>query len=518
MDKKSDKSFWPLLLYFLFALIFALLSVLASKHVVIQYARLSASVGLDIRWVFWLLVLLSLVCLAPLIVAIFRDLHERKGLPGFLDFFFQEQFRVKRDRMMWNVRTWLFGRIGLSVIAGAAILLLLVFLNRTSAVDDDEVNGNLYEVVLNLRGVEHPRQSFSKVAQLLYLTLSKDSDEELRDLLNIVANLKSAGAKALLITLPEFPPSGKEAFPLMRELENTGIVVWGVPYGSFVESQSRLSDSLGGVRPTLAYYQTPSDQLWRGPYLSRLWRVDVALSLLRKYHNYPYYQLGEEVGGELVFGDYRIPVTRKGWMYAVDRYTASTWPDVYVHRGEWWRVGMQVGGPVGIRGFQITTDGGSRRGTDTLGYYVYKWRSRTESPWLAIDRKTFEEKVIDRIVLLMGNYGSVSGSYPPDRAYAVGLESILRGDVMKKAELGYLWLSLACVALAGLFAYRFRPLVAVLLMFVLAACALLAGSYLYDSQNILVDIFYPLLSIGIAMIVFPAITVAHKMREAEEAF
>ena len=518
MDKKSDKSSWSLLLYFLLAMIFALLSVLASRHVAIQYTRLSASVGIDIRWIFWLLVLLSLVCLVPLIAAIFHNLHERRRLPAFLDSFFQDEFRVKRERMTWDIRKLLFGRIGLSVITGAAILLLLVFLNRTSAVDEDALNGNLYEVVLNLRGVKHPRESFSKVAQLLYLTPGKDLVQHLRDLFNIVSDLKHAGAKAVLITLPELPPSGRQAFRLMSELENSGIVVWGVPYGSYVGSESRLSDSLGGIRPTLAYYMTPADELWRGPYLSRLWRVDVALPLLRKYHNYPYYQLAEEVGGELVFGDYRIPETKKGWMYGVDRYTASIWPDIYVHRGEQWWVGAHVGGPVGIRGFQITGYVGPSKETGALGYYAYNWKSRAEPPWLAIDNHVLEGKVKDKIVLVRGNYGSISGSYPPDRAYAVGLESILRGQVMKKAELGYLWLSLACLVAAGFFAYCFRALVAILLMFVLAACVLLFGSYLYDSQNSLVDIFYPLLSIAIAMIVFPTITVAHKIRGEEEDF
>ena len=84
---------------------------------------------------------------------------------------------------------------------------------------------------------------------------------------------------------------------------------------------------------------------------------------------------------------------------------------------------------------------------------------------------------------------------------------------MEKPTSGYLWLSVACIVIAGFFAYRFRPLAAILLMFVLAVCTLVFASYLYDRLNIIIDIFYPLLSIGVAIIVFPAIAVMRKEDE-----
>jgi len=107
----------------------------------------------------------------------------------------------------------------------------------------------------------------------------------------------------------------------------------------------------------------------------------------------------------------------------------------------------------------------------------------------------------------------VVGPYMPDRAYAVGLESVLRGNLMTKPASGYLWFSIACIALAGFLGYGFRPLIAILLMFVLAAITLVVASQLYNSMNIMIDIFYPLLSIGVAMIVFPAIAAVHRRNE-----
>jgi hypothetical protein len=130
-----------------------------------------------------------------------------------------------------------------------------------------------------------------------------------------------------------------------------------------------------------------------------------------------------------------------------------------------------------------------------------------------LEKSSLEENVKNKIVFLVGNYGSLSGQYMPDRAIAVWLESVLRGELMRKPASGHLWISLVCLVIAGFFAFRFRPLMAILFMFMLAAITLVAASHLYNSMNIMIDIFYPLLSIGVAMIVFPAIAAVHRTNE-----
>jgi hypothetical protein len=507
MEKKSNKSSWSLIGYFLLALLFALLSIVVSSPMYMSFARLSYSVGIDTRWIFWLLLFFSVACMVPLLAAFFRGLYERKNLPNSLSYFFQEESKADRDRIVWKLRSWLFGRIGMSIITGAAILLLSVFLSRSNAIDDDDVNGHLYQVVLQLRGVHPDYRPFSMVTQVLYLTKSNNADVYLHDLVKIVSDLKGAGAKAVLITLPEFPPSGNGVFPLLRQIDKSGIVVWGIPFETHHEDPSSIADSLGMPYPGWAQYATASSELWKGPFLSRLWRFDVASSLLSKYENHPPLPW---IGNEL---DSRIPITKKGWVYALDRYTGSFGADFYVHQGEPWRIGASVGGGNPARGFQFATYVGTPKAHDAVGYYTYHPTRGVESPWLPFDNKMFETIVRDRIVLLKGNYGRVVGPYLPDRAYAVGLESVLRGDLMTKPASGYLWLSIACLTLAGFLGYRFRPLMAILLMFVLAALTLVAASYLYDSKNIMIDIFYPLLSIGVAMIVFPAIGAIHRRNE-----
>jgi hypothetical protein len=395
-------------------------------------------------------------------------------------------------------------------MAGAAMLLLSVFLSRFNAIDDDNVNGHLYQIVLQLRGIEPDYRPFSKVTQVLYLTPSNNADEYLHDLLKVVSDLKGAGAKAVLITLPEFPPPGNGVFPLLRQIDKSGIVVWGIPFESYYENPSSIADSLGMPYPRWAPYATAPNELWKGPHLSRLWHFDVASSLLWKYENRPPFELWQWNGNEF---DSRIPMTKKGWVYALDRYTGSFGSDFYVHRGESWRIGASVGGGDPVRGFHITKYVGPAKAHNAVGYYTYHWTRGVESPWMPFDDKMFENKVRDRIVLLAGNYGRVVGPYMPDRAYAVGLESVLRGNLMTKPASGYLWFSIACIALAGFLGYGFRPLIAILLMFVLAAITLVVASQLYNSMNIMIDIFYPLLSIGVAMIVFPAIAAVHRRNE-----
>ena len=166
MDKKSDKSPQSLVTYFVLGMLFALLSILAKRPTAIFYRRLSVGVAIDTTWIFWLLLILSAICTVPLIIAILRTLHERKTLPRFLDFFFVEESKPERERMVWKLRSFLFGRIGILILTGGAILLLNVFLMRTNAIDDDSVNGNFYELVLRLRGAEHVNLSFSKVEKL----------------------------------------------------------------------------------------------------------------------------------------------------------------------------------------------------------------------------------------------------------------------------------------------------------------------------------------------------------------
>jgi hypothetical protein len=513
MEKKPNKSSWSLIGYFVLGLFFAVLAILAKRPMSISYERMGASVGIDTRWFFWLLLTLSALCVVPLIVTILRTLHDQRKLPGVLNFFFLQEHESEPSQTADKIYGWIFGRLGIFVLTGAAILLLGLFIQRTNAVDDDNVNGNLYELMLRLRGVARPNLAFSSVTQVLYLTPGKDSDQQLRDLLDIVTRLKNAGARTVVISLPLFPPEGKNVFPLIREINSSGIVVWGTSYSTTTKQVTEIADSLGGMTPTLAHYSTGVDDLWRGPALVRLWRADVPLPILGMYHNYAkYMNYPPPLRDEIEFGDYKIGLTAGRWTYALDKYSFSALEQMCIHRGDAWVLGGMVWGALPIRSQRITRYLGSINETDTLHYSSFARSSERNSLRVPLGQGALEQNVKNKIVLLVGNYGSSWGNFLPDRALAVWLESALRGELMKKPASGHLWLSIACLVIAGFFAYRFRPLMAILLMFFIAAVTLVAASHLYGSMNIMIDIFYPLLSIGVAMIAFPAIAAVDRMR------
>jgi peptidoglycan/LPS O-acetylase OafA/YrhL len=64
MEKKPNKPSWSLIGYFILGLLFALLSILAKRPMKISYERMSLSIGIDTRWFFWLLLILSAICMA----------------------------------------------------------------------------------------------------------------------------------------------------------------------------------------------------------------------------------------------------------------------------------------------------------------------------------------------------------------------------------------------------------------------------------------------------------------------
>lgn len=85
------------------------------------------------------------------------------------------------------------------------------------------------------------------------------------------------------------------------------------------------------------------------------------------------------------------------------------------------------------------------------------------------------------------------------------VENILSNNLITKSGSGHLWLSFACLIIAGLLAYRFRWTIAIPSMFILGLLTLVFGTYMFDNLNYLIDIFYPLLSVAIAMVTFPII-------------
>ncbi|MEK6756835.1 MAG: hypothetical protein AABZ02_11850, partial [Bacteroidota bacterium] len=128
----------------------------------------------------------------------------------------------------------------------------------------------------------------------------------------------------------------------------------------------------------------------------------------------------------------------------------------------------------------------------------------------------FSEKFKDKIVLIYEDPRNVGfGPAFRDLRYRSVIQSIIEKNFISRSGTGHLWLSLACLAVAAFIAYWFRPLLAVLLVFVLAVGTLFFGSYLLDSQKLLIDISYPLIALAMAMLFFPVITLGRGEREKQ---
>jgi len=504
MDKKSDKSSRELLMYFVLALMFGLLSIPAGRMITLTYFQSPGHVTLDLRWVFWLCIALSIICILPLFKSFFYVLHQRGSWPKSVDRLFTDEVGNRIDSAMERLRSKVFSAIGRLVIAGIGILVVVMLLFRTGAIHNDEVDSNLYALAHSLRGMHQQEANFSNVS--VFDFVRPHYGEYLPDCLKLVRDLKEAGAKVVLLRLsPETttpPADPKEGLRLIRELENTGIVVFGTPYGR----NFRFADSAGEIKFSKGTFTISEHNMEEAIDLSRFKPsgmqseytdplLDVTLEIIRKYKGYSEHLWPERGADETRFGDFKIPVTKDGWMFSRDQRFPTGHILVYVdNKGDWvyWR----------------------QQGSTFSSREVKKAGLALSTPPMGA-MKLLDGEVQGKIVLLAESFGGRNVLDSRARAYASAIENVLAGKVTRKSETGYLWLSVVCVVIAGFIAYRFRMIAAILLMSVLAVCTLLFGSYLYDSQNVLVDIFYPLLSVAMAMVAFPAIALGRRGQEGE---
>lgn len=210
---------------------------------------------------------------------------------------------------------------------------------------------------------------------------------------------------------------------------------------------------------------------------------DVTIELLRKYRNYPSDLLPHREGSTLVFGDYRIPVTRDGSMYSLDRWgEIAFWPRIYAFQDE---------------------------DSDTLRYQIMVNRLTFKTDLQDLGNN-FEKKIV-----LVGQSGRLAlESFTYTKTYAAALENIIQNSVTRKVEINPLWLTALCIVISGLIASRFHPLVSILLIFLLGVGVLVGDSLLYDRANLFVEIVYPLLSILMTMVIFPALAFVDRLGNA----
>ncbi|MBF8297045.1 MAG: hypothetical protein HW389_3590 [Bacteroidetes bacterium] len=492
MDNKPDKPNRTLLLHFALSVFFALLSILASKVMTITYVHTFAKITINMKWMFWLSALLSVAFLVPIVKSLLMELYKQGRLPNMLGWFFRDDVVAKTASISRLVQSSLFGIPGRLILAGIGIVLLTIAVWRSGAIHDTEMDSKLFTIVDAAIGQKSQSKEgvFQTVELLTYLRAEEGN--YLRDCLRLVNDLKAAGARVVMLGIPQ--SFGRRVdFALLKELEKTGIVVFATDYGRTI----RIADSTGEVKLSSASVSMSDREVEETYRLVRLRPsgiqnvgsprlLDVSIEILRKYKGYSNDVAWAEEGGEFRFGDYKIPVTTDGWMYSQDRGLRSFHQFVYVDStGRW-----------------IHDRGGTQ------------FFSRHKTPGLKIaGRGTSMEDIGARfqgkIVLLMESFGR-PGGYLVSKAYESAIENIISESVMRKWEQGHLWISVLCLIIVGLIAYRIRLVVGFLILLAFLPCVLLLGWYLYTSQSILVDMMYPLLSTAMAIVVFPVIVMGQQ--------
>lgn len=477
-----------------------MLSILASNVMTITYYHTSAKITINMKWMFWLSTLLSVAFLLPIVKSLMIELHKQGRLPNLLGWFFRDDVVAKTVSVSRFVQSSLFAIPGRLVLAGIGIVLLTIAVWRSGAIHETETDSNLFTLVdAAIRQKSQSKEGAFQTVELLAYLRAEDGDY-LRDCLKLVNDLKAAGVRVVLLRMPQWLGRRVDR-ALLKELEKTGIVVFATDYGRTI----RIADSTGEVKLSSASVTMSDREIEETYRLARLRPsgiqnvgsprlLDVAIEILRKYKGYGNDVAWAEEGGEFRFGDYKIPVTKDGWMYSQDRGRSSFHQFVYV---------------------------------DSTGRWIYDFAgsqffSRNKTPGLKIaGRGTSMEDIGARfqgkIVLLTESFGR-PGAYRVPKAYESAIENIISGSVIRKWEQGHLWISVLCLIIAGWIAYRIRLAVGFLILLALLPCVLLFGWYLYTSQSILIDMMYPLLSTAMAIVVFPIIVMGQQFSPRKGSF
>lgn len=477
MSTPSNNVSWKPVVLLLLAAAFAYLAIRTSTLTSIVVFRSFIMAKLDLRWLFWLCTGLATVSVLWLIHFVFRELHMRGMLPVPLKVFYEPKFEANVRRIHATLQSRMKTLSGRFLVTGSGILVITMLISNTLLVRDSEVNTYLYEYLSAILPRAETKQSSVTTLQLNLFTAGIDGTQYLRSCLKVVRDLKEVGTKAVLIDLRDVVDWQSQVhLKLIEDMRGTNIVVFGVS-GMRISSQMQ---KVSGVFTLRSY------ELAYNPLLSRIMPArggddspDVVLSLLRRFRQYPDDLRPAFDQSGVILGDYRIPVSTDGWMLSRDRFgDPGLWARLHV--AQFWRNDSAI---------IIYQDGVQTR----------------------LNLQDYRDRFAGKIIVL--TRGSQAGfeSFFFGRAYAGMIENILQGTITRRIELGPLWLSALCIAVSLLLAHRCKPLIAALLIALFGCCLLVGGSLLYDRANVLIEIVYPLLSLLMTMVLFPALAFVDRL-------
>jgi hypothetical protein len=487
MKHTKTRSHWIVFAYFVLAVMFGFFAILISGIPVSPWLHLAGiySLQFDFRWFVWLLAALSFLCLLPLIDTILYQLSLRGKLVSFLAAFYSDSSDTTAILNAVRLRSAVRSLSGRLVIAGLAILAVLFVLSGTVAIREREIDSALFTYLTRLSGRERLPRTNAVTVKLDFVTEEQDQRKRLQSCLNIVRDLKMAGAKAVLVDY-RGSLDWSNSYDLMQEIEGTGIAVFGLREWQFIG----YVDSMGQIPLSRGTFTIQPYEIRVDPFLFRLKpegfytiigipTLDLSIELLKKYYGYPRdLDIRREKGG-IVLGNHEIPVGYDGWTYV--RNSLS----------------LMFEGSV-----QVSIDGSSNKRVWGQGGHGWSTQNILKT----------QDRFRDKIVLLRGvaGHGEFMDQWLFD-SYRSAIQAFVAGTAVSRSRSLHIWITLFCILAAGLIALKMSPLPSVVVTFSLGLLVLIGCWILYDRFNILVEIFYPLFAIVMSMFVFPSIAAIEKM-------
>ncbi len=487
-----------IVIYFVLAMIFAACSMLASRLPGLQYTPTAGTFVIknNLNWIFWLFIVLSTLCVLPLLNALLYQLHLRKALPRALAELYEEETSSEKEGFFHWLKKKVGSEDGRIILVGMAIFAPVFILSLTNAVRENDVDSYIYEYISRVVGKRaFDRMESPPVTHGIFF-YDRDNAKYLKGCLSIVEELKRVGARAVLVDIRDirWGERNQDVFPLLKKMENTGIAVLGLP----MWSDLRIADSTGEFAFSKGRMTMQPFELRLNPFLFRvrlqdkssgnkLSVPDISVELLRKYHRYSRAIAPATDAGVVEFGDYRLPVDADEWMYA--RQSSA----VYMERT-----------------IVVSYMGDSSANLRFSGVYSKK---NFSDPFTLEDLKgDYEGKIV---FIVRGDPTSMENGWLLGNSYRSVLESIVSQTVVVRSQTLHIWLTILCIVCAGFIASRFRPMPALLSIFALGVVILLGTWLVYQRFYLLVDVFYPLLATGMSMFIFPALRVAETPQENE---
>lgn len=390
----------------------------------------------------------------------------------------------------------------LSILAGIIFLLVEVL----------AANDLLFEQ--NLRLVEQfdwmapgDHEEVTPVRRLLVLTEGRGTEERLQLMLKVTRDLTEAGAKVVVLELPQ-AVSRPYYRDLVSRIQLAGGVVFAVQNDSYVRQpiswRSRqfygpwsapdtvvrgwglLTGEFGEPpRTRRSLYYVPDGYVhYRQGETDTI--PDVTLEILRKWKNYPLTLKPIHAGREVVFGDYRIPVSPGGLAICPYRFSPP-FGFLPFHAGDNWENGV----------------------------FDYRWDIHGEER-SAEDLKEFAQQIRDMIVVVSwadpvekNSSAFITGMYPTSLILMDALLdrfAAVRDDVHIPATI--------TVLIAGLLLImRVRSLVSIPLLALLAGLLLFGSAWLFWYKLIIVEVIYPLVGLVLCILLLPLAKISVEIQE-----